>query len=43
VEQDANIRQGELVAADKWSLWVMACRIGWDGLSFAGPGGFGDQ
>jgi hypothetical protein len=25
------------VAADKWSQYVMACRIGWSELSPAGP------
>jgi hypothetical protein len=31
----------ELVGADKWSLCVMACRIGRNELSLAGPGGSG--
>jgi hypothetical protein len=38
-----RIRRSELVAGDKWSLCVMACRIGWNELSLAGPGGFGHQ
>jgi len=33
-------RQGsELVVGDKWSLCVMACRIGWDELSLPGREG----
>ncbi len=39
----ANNRRSELVAAGKWSLCVMACRIGWNVLSLAGPGGAGHQ
>jgi hypothetical protein len=30
--------RSELVAAGKWSLGVMAYRIGWNELSLAGPG-----
>jgi hypothetical protein len=41
--QAARIRRSELVAADKWSLCVMACRIGRNELSLAGPGGSGHQ
>jgi hypothetical protein len=43
VRTDPNRQGSELVAADKWSLCVMACRIGWDELSLAGPGGSSHQ
>ena len=39
----ACIKRSELVAADGWSLCVMACRIGRNELSLAGPEGSGHQ